>query len=180
MPNAIARGLVCVLTLALAGAASAEACREGREYQASIRCTCPSGTQRASTRTGFRCNKAGVRGAQTHSDSGNLTTAQVDAAVSAASDSFEPCLDREGYDFAQINLRALVGEDGRVLEASSTRSAPDSARVRDCSVAALKAVQFPRPSGGASAPLTFTLSLDAGRQAPGRKAARRGLQVHAR
>ncbi len=87
--------------------------------------------------------------------SGRVSAEQVERAVSDNIDRFEPCTTEE----TTVTVRALIGATGKVVDASSARSAPDDARLRDCVVAAFRDLTFPSSTDGRSAPIVFDLVL---------------------
>lgn len=108
-------------------------------------------------RVGPKKRRASVKAASAQAASGRLTLAQVEEAIDANLDALSSCTSDE----VVITMKALVGANGKVIEASATRSSPDDPRVRDCVATAFKKISFPASSGGAPAPLSFDLSLGA-------------------
>jgi hypothetical protein len=164
-------------------AAGADSCRQDRDYPSSSSCQCPKGTQRTSTRGGFRCSATSSSNpgrARTESLSGNLTQQQADSTVAAASDRFVGCL--RGSNQANVNVSALIASNGQVVKASASRSSPDDARMRDCVVAQFKTLTFPGTGSSYDTSFVFELALtNPGRVGAGRRGGQRqGPAVHAR
>lgn len=103
--------------------------------------------------------RATVKAASASSASGRITMSEVESAIDAHIDEFAKCSTEPS---ATVALRAVVSPSGKVLEASSQRSSPDDPRLRDCVVAAFRALSFPASTGGAPAPLSFELAVGDG------------------
>ncbi|MFO0613676.1 MAG: hypothetical protein U0414_13860 [Polyangiaceae bacterium] len=102
--------------------------------------------------------RATVKAAQAEGASGRLSMADVESAIDSSFDEFSKCSEED----ATITVRALVAPSGKVIQASSPRSTPDDPRLRDCIVAAFRALSFPTASGGAPAPLAVELAIGEG------------------
>jgi len=101
--------------------------------------------------------RASVRAASTESLSGQFTPEQLERAVADNVDAFAHCSDGD----VTVSLHALIAATGKVVSASSTRSVPDDAKMRDCVLDAFRTIQFPASHDGKSSPITFDLVLSA-------------------
>jgi hypothetical protein len=93
--------------------------------------------------------------ATTKSLSGRLSSADVEGVVTGAIDRFSRCTTVD----LTVEIKAVIGGDGRVIEVKIPRSQPDDPRARDCVGASFKELSFPKSSDNKSSPIAFELNL---------------------
>lgn len=93
--------------------------------------------------------------ATTKSLSGRLSSADVEGVVTGAIDRFAKCTTVD----LTVEIKAVIGGDGRVVEVKIPRSQPDDPRARDCVGASFKELAFPKSSDKKSSPIAFELNL---------------------
>jgi hypothetical protein len=86
---------------------------------------------------------------------GKLSADDVRKTIDESRDKFSRCLNGD----STVSVRAKVMPSGALSDVSVPSSVPNDAKLRDCVVAVLKTLTFPKPKGVEPAGLTLDLAL---------------------
>jgi hypothetical protein len=86
---------------------------------------------------------------------GKLSADDVRKTIDESRDKFSRCLNGD----STVSVKAKVMPSGALSDVSVPSSVPNDAKLRDCVVAVLKTLTFPKPKGSEPAGLTLDLAL---------------------